>query len=98
MAGSLVTRVLFGSRDVGSYAEGVQRHLTLVNLAIDHGWAVSDRDLLIISNCWASPDDHHSWAQLADMADDALDYLNDITIRTHRWVWINEELVMEVRP
>jgi hypothetical protein len=34
---------------------------------------------------------------LADMADDALDYLNDITIRTHRWVWADEELVLEER-
>lgn len=92
-----MTRVLFGPRDVGCYAEGPQRHLTLVHLAIDHDWRVDDWRQVIIANCSASPDDHHSWAMLADMADDALDYLNDITIRTRRWVWADEELVLEER-
>ena len=88
---------LFGPVDAGSYAQGPERRLTLVNLAIDHGMPVDWLHLVIVANCWASPDDHHSWAQLADMADDALDYLNSITVSTCRWVWTDDELVMEKR-
>ena len=89
---------LFGPVDAGSYAQGPERRLTLVNLAIEHGMPVDWLHLVIVAACWANVEDGESWAQLADMADDAISYLNSVTRHAYIWAWVDDELVMEKRP
>ena len=72
--------------------------MTLVNLALENGWDTSDYNLVIVAACWANVEDGESWAQLADMADDAISYLNSVTRHAYIWAWVDDELVMEKRP
>lgn len=93
----IVLAYTFGRRDVGCYADGWDYQRKAVNLAIDHGYPADAYDMVILANCWASPDDHYSWGLLIDLADDALMYLNTITHPAYRWAWADGELVLEER-
>lgn len=97
MAMVITLHYAFSKPDLGSYAQGWDGKRILVNLAIDHGYPASAYCLVILANCWASPDDHDSWEELQGLADDALMYLNTITHPAYRWAWINDELVLGER-